>query len=203
MKKYITLEISDKSHIIAHEMIGGGYKALATCRSRNQAERITNLLNGRVDESLEMVREFNDAFGIYCPEKVGVKIEKEVANILAGVGTELYNVGVMVHELAIDRGGDLCLLRVQLIVEELAEVVQALKSGDTVQVLHELADLRYVVDGTALAFGLGEVLVPAIREVHRANMSKLGADGKPIFNEAGRVVKSDQFKKADVSGLLK
>lgn len=91
------------------------------------------------------------------------------------------------------------LLRIQLIGEEFAEVIEAMAQGQRQPLLHELADLRVVCDGTAIQYGLEHALVPAVLEVHRANMSKLGADGKPIRDAAGRVQKGPKFKKATVS----
>lgn len=93
-------------------------------------------------------------------------------------------------------------LRVQLMVEEEAEVVEAMASGDVTATAHELADLDYVVMGTILCLGLGSVHNRIVDEIHRANMSKLDSLGHPIVNEAGRVVKGPNFEEADVSGII-
>lgn len=85
------------------------------------------------------------------------------------------------------------MVRFQLIVEETGELAEALAEGDRVKVLHELSDLGYVVDGTYLTLGLAGLKRSARAEVHKANMSKLGADGKPIVHESGRVVKGPNY----------
>ena len=92
-------------------------------------------------------------------------------------------------------------LRLQLMIEELAEVTEALGMHDVVEVAHEMADLEYVVQGTVLAFGMDNTHEPCVAEIHRANMSKL-EDGKPILNEAGRVVKGPDFRKADCRDIV-
>jgi predicted HAD superfamily Cof-like phosphohydrolase len=84
------------------------------------------------------------------------------------------------------------MLRMQLIVEEVAELCDAMGGTDRAALLRELCDVRYVVDGLAIELGLHHVYEHAILEVHRANMTKL-VDGKPCMNEAGRVVKPEGF----------
>lgn len=91
-------------------------------------------------------------------------------------------------------------LRRRLIVEECNEVLEALDGDDIVEVASELADLVYVVAGTALAYGIP--LDEVFAEVHRANMSKLGEDGKPVYREDGKVLKGKGFKPADVAKVL-
>jgi len=93
-------------------------------------------------------------------------------------------------------------LRLQLMIEEMAEVAEALGMHDLTEVAHEMADLDYVVQGTVLAFGLDGTHEPCVAEIHRANMSKLGHNGEPILNEAGRVVKGPDFRKACVRDIL-
>lgn len=205
-RKYIVIELSNTSFCVAQEMIGGRgerYNSIATCRSRGQAERIVERLNKAGDLTLELVREFHQAFGIDCPKEAGVTGGVEIQGWLKDISEDINLIAKGAHAVARDHNQNTAALRVQLIVEEVAEVVEAMSGGDIVQVLHELADLRYVVDGTVLAFGLGGVYVQAVEEIHRANMSKLDKDGKPILNEAGRVVKSDLFRKADCSHLIK
>lgn len=90
------------------------------------------------------------------------------------------------------------MLRMHLIVEEAAEVAQAMAQDDVVATLHELTDLTYVVEGTYVALGLHGLKRAAFREVHRANMSKLGPDGQPVLNEAGRVLKSELYAPPDL-----
>lgn len=96
-------------------------------------------------------------------------------------------------------------LRAKLIEEEADEVVHEIISTDydPIKVAKELADLIYVTLGTVSSLGLNEVFEDVFDEVHRSNMSKLNKDGKPIFNEYGKVLKSDQYTSADLSFLNK
>ena len=91
-------------------------------------------------------------------------------------------------------------LRKKLIVEEYLEVVAAIEKEPDESVLKELADLVYVTYGYAATFGWD--LDEAIRRVHASNMSKLGADGKPIYRDDGKVLKSDNYKKPDLKDLV-
>lgn len=96
------------------------------------------------------------------------------------------------------------LLRVNLLSEELDELKDALDTGDMVEVLDALTDLQYVLDGAYLSFGLQHVKQGAFDEVHRSNMSKLGADGKPIRRpEDGKVLKGPDYFKPDMAQFIK
>ena len=95
------------------------------------------------------------------------------------------------------------LLRINLLAEELDELKEALDAGDTVEVLDALTDLQYVLDGAYLSFGLQHVKQAAFDEVHRSNMSKLGADGKPIRRpEDGKVLKGPDYFKPDMAQFI-
>ena len=91
-------------------------------------------------------------------------------------------------------------LRVGLLEEELCEFEDAVENGDLVALADALADLAYVLYGTALTFGVD--LDSAVAEVHRSNMSKLGPDGVPILREDGKVLKGPNFKAPDIAGVL-
>lgn len=82
-------------------------------------------------------------------------------------------------------------LRFEIIREELRELIEAIERRDMVAIADGLGDLRYVVDGTAHEFGIP--LDKVSDAIHRANMSKLGADGKPIYREDGKVLKGPNF----------
>jgi predicted HAD superfamily Cof-like phosphohydrolase len=77
-------------------------------------------------------------------------------------------------------------LRFDLIIEEVGELQDALEADDLVEVADALGDIAYVVYGAALTFGIP--LDEIIDEIHRSNMSKLGADGRPIYRESDRKV---------------
>ncbi len=93
-------------------------------------------------------------------------------------------------------------LRLELLSEELEELVTAAEKGSVADILKEITDLQYVLDGTYLEFGLAPYKDAAYAEVHRSNMSKLGADGKPIFREDGKVLKGPAYSPADMSKVL-
>ena len=97
--------------------------------------------------------------------------------------------------------GEVINLRVSLITEELREFVEAWYKDPVAYCYKELIDLMYVVFGAAADFGLHPDLVEQIfDEVHKSNMSK-GTNGQPVFNEAGKVLKGDDYKPADLSFL--
>ena len=91
-------------------------------------------------------------------------------------------------------------LRVDLIKEELDELTNAMKEKDLTEVADALTDILYVTYGAGHAFGLN--LDKCFDEVQNSNMSKLGDDGKPIYNEAGKVMKGPNYFKPDLSKFL-
>ena len=91
-------------------------------------------------------------------------------------------------------------LRYNLIKEELDEFKQALENKDLLEVADALTDILYVTYGAGHAFGID--LDSCFEEVQNSNMSKLGKDGKPIYNDAGKVMKGPNFYKPDLSKFL-
>lgn len=89
---------------------------------------------------------------------------------------------------------EVCLMRIQALIEETGELAHALGKGDLKGVLDGLTDLQYFLDGTYIACGMTDLKAPAMREVHRSNMTKLGPDGRPIIDESGRVVKGPNYE---------
>ena len=92
-------------------------------------------------------------------------------------------------------------LRISLINEELEEFKEAIKNNDLKEVVDALTDILYVTYGAGHAFGVN--LDKCFDEVQRSNMSKLGEDGKPIYNDAGKVMKGPKYFKPDLSKFLK
>lgn len=90
-------------------------------------------------------------------------------------------------------------LRLDLILEEVKELQDALEADDIVEVADALGDIAYVVFGAALTFGIP--LDEIIDEIHRSNMSKLGADGKPIYRESDRKVLKGESYFAPTPGI--
>ena len=91
-------------------------------------------------------------------------------------------------------------LRISLIEEELDELKQAMKEKNLKEVADALTDILYVTYGAGHAFGID--LDKCFDEVQNSNMSKLGSDGKPIYNESGKVMKGPDYFKPDLSKYL-
>ena len=92
-------------------------------------------------------------------------------------------------------------LRYNLIKEELAEFKEAIDKKDLLEVADALTDLLYVTYGAGHAFGIN--LDDCFNEVQNSNMSKLGIDGKPIYNDAGKVMKGPNYFKPNLSKFVK
>ena len=92
-------------------------------------------------------------------------------------------------------------LRYNLVKEELEELKQAIDNKDLLEVADALTDILYVTYGAGHAFGID--LDKCFEEVQNSNMSKLGDDGKPIYNDAGKVMKGPNFYKPDLSKFVK
>ena len=91
-------------------------------------------------------------------------------------------------------------LRIDLIKEELEELTEAMQGENLLEVADALTDILYVTYGAGHAFGID--LDKCFEEVQNSNMSKLGEDGKPIYNEAGKVMKGPNYFKPDLSKYL-
>ena len=91
-------------------------------------------------------------------------------------------------------------LRLSLIQEELDELSEAINNKDLLEVADALTDILYVTYGAGHAFGID--LDKCFEEVQNSNMSKLGNDGKPIYNAAGKVMKGPNYFKPDLSKFL-
>ena len=92
-------------------------------------------------------------------------------------------------------------LRINLIEEELKELKEAIKNGDLKETIDALTDILYVTYGAGHSFGVN--LDECFEEVQKSNMSKLGTDGKPIYNEQGKVMKGPNYFKPDLKKYLK
>ncbi len=92
-------------------------------------------------------------------------------------------------------------LRVSLIKEELDELIEAINKKDLIEVADALTDILYVTYGAGHAFGIN--LDDCFEEVQNSNMSKLDKDGKPIYNDKGKVMKGPNYFKPDLSKYIK
>ena len=121
----------------------------------------------------EQVREFHLAFNHNAPIKPTIPTPEQVA------------------------------FRIKLIREELAEVEEAIEKKDMINLLKELCDLQYVLDGLFVVCGMDQAKEEGFMLVHQSNMSKLGDDGKPVYREDGKVLKGPNYKPVDPIKLKK
>lgn len=126
-----------------------------------------------LQEIIGMVKEFHEAF----------KIGNEETPI-AEIGKKDY------------------LLRYKLMREENEEYLEAAENGDLVEIADACGDMLYILCGTLLKHGLQHKIEEVFREIQSSNMSKLDADGNPIYREDGKVLKSDQYFKPNISTVL-
>ncbi len=91
-------------------------------------------------------------------------------------------------------------LRYDLIKEELKELEQAMKTKNLREIADALTDILYVTYGAGYAYGID--LNKCFKEVQRANMSKLGKDGKPIYNEKGKVMKGPNYSEPNLKQFV-
>lgn len=94
------------------------------------------------------------------------------------------------------------LLRYKLMREENEEYLEAANNDDLVEVADALGDMLYILCGTIIEHGMQEKIEEVFNEIQRSNMSKLGADGKPIYREDGKVLKGPNYFKPDIENIL-
>ena len=91
-------------------------------------------------------------------------------------------------------------LRYELIKEELNELEQAMKTKNLKEIADALTDILYVTYGAGYAYGIN--LDKCYQEVQRANMSKLGKDGKPVYNDKGKVMKGPNYSEPNLKQFV-
>lgn len=124
-------------------------------------------------ETIDKVRDFHIAFNIRNAEKpVGSLEEKEFT------------------------------LRYNLMKEENEEYLEACKNGDIIEIADALGDQLYILCGTLLRHGLHDVIEDVFCEIQNSNMSKLDENGKAIYREDGKVLKSNKYFKPDIKSIL-
>ena len=97
---------------------------------------------------------------------------------------------------------DEVLLRYRLMAEENDEYLDAAKEGDMVEIADALGDQLYILCGTILRHGMHDVIEEVFKEIQSSNMSKLGADGNPIYREDGKVLKGPNYFKPNIKGAM-
>lgn len=127
-----------------------------------------------MEKQIKQVREFYEAFNMPLPETMRY-LHKERA-----------------------------LLRHKLIQEEVGELLEAsmTSQGTLVDVADAITDCFYILIGTALEYGIADKLPALFDEVHSSNMSKLDENGKPMYREDGKVMKSNLYKKPNLKDII-
>ena len=93
-------------------------------------------------------------------------------------------------------------LRHRLMAEENDEYLEAAKNNNLIQVADALGDKLYILCGTIISHGLQHKIVEVFEEIHHSNMSKLDANGKPIYREDGKVMKSELYFLPNIEKIL-
>lgn len=138
-------------------------------------ENVTLLKNDiNMRKQLDAVKLFHQTYGLGINEKPVAYISKEQS-----------------------------LLRFSLMQEENEEYLEATESGNLEEVADALGDMLYILCGTILDHGLQYKIEAVFDEIQRSNMSKLGADGKPIYREDGKVMKGPNYFKPNIEKILK
>ena len=126
-----------------------------------------------MEEVINKVKEFHEVFGLdYQNEPVAEIGDKTIA------------------------------LRHCLMQEENDEYLEAAMNGDLTLIADALGDKLYILCGTILAHGLQHKIIDVFNEIHRSNMSKLDNNGRPIYREDGKILKSDNYFKPDIRSVL-
>jgi Uncharacterized protein conserved in bacteria len=97
---------------------------------------------------------------------------------------------------------DLVALRHRLMAEENEEYLDAARAGNQVEVADALGDQLYILCGTIITHGMQGLIEEVFREIHRSNLSKLGADGQPLYREDGKVMKGPNYFRPDIATVL-
>lgn len=113
-----------------------------------------------------------------------------------------FGLGIKQKPMA-DLGSAKNLLRYKLMREENEEYFEAANNGDLIEVADALGDMLYILCGTILEHGMQHKIEEVFEEIQRSNMSKLGADGKPIYRKDGKVLKGPNYFKPDIAAILK
>ena len=126
-----------------------------------------------IEDEINAVEEFHNAFGI------------ESAN-----------------SPTLDVSEQKIILRYNLMKEENEEYLEAAQNNDPVEVADALGDMLYILCGTILSHGMQHKITEVFEEIQRSNMSKLGADGKPIYREDGKILKGPNYFKPNIASIL-
>ena len=126
-----------------------------------------------MQDSINKVKEFHDVFGLKYNENPTAELDEKIIR-----------------------------LRHQLMEEENNEYLEACEKKDLTLIADALGDKMYILLGTIIAHGLQYKIVEVFNEIHRSNMSKLDDNGKPIYREDGKVLKSSNYFLPDIAAIL-
>jgi len=119
---------------------------------------------------MNAVKDFHDTFGLSYNDSPTVSLEKKIIE-----------------------------LRYNLMKEENEEYIEAARKNDIIEVADALGDMLYILCGTIIEHGMSDIIEDIFDEIQKSNMSKLGADGKPIYREDGKVMKGPNYFKPNFS----
>ena len=125
-------------------------------------------------ETIDMVKEFHEAFKINVNQEPTLDLSNQIKE-----------------------------LRFNLMKEENEEYLEAVQNNDLIEVADALGDMLYILCGTILAHGMQHKITEVFEEIQRSNMSKLGADGNPIYRGDGKVMKGPNYFKPNIKAILK
>ena len=127
-----------------------------------------------IKKPIKAVTDFHNALGLGIEDKPNSKLPKEISK-----------------------------LRFDLMKEENEEYLEAAEDNDLVEIGDALGDMLYILCGTIISHGFQDKIEAIFDEIQRSNMSKLGADGKPIYREDGKVLKGPNYFKPNIENILK
>ncbi len=126
-----------------------------------------------ITNAIEQVKEFADTFNIEYSDNMNANIDESIID-----------------------------LRFRLMQEENLEYLEAAKNKDIVEIADALGDILYILCGTILTHGLQHKIVEVFNEIQRSNMSKLDANGKPVFREDGKILKGPNYFQPKIKEIL-
>ncbi len=126
-----------------------------------------------ITNPIEQVKEFADTFNIEYSDNMNANIDESIID-----------------------------LRFRLMQEENLEYLEAAKNKDIVEIADALGDILYILCGTILTHGLQHKIVEVFDEIQRSNMSKLDANGKPVFREDGKILKGPNYFQPKIKEIL-
>lgn len=126
-----------------------------------------------LNETIEKVKQFHEVFGLEYHEKPQAQVSQKIIE-----------------------------LRHRLMQEENDEYLEAAVNGDLTLIADALGDKLYILCGTIIAHGLQHKIAEVFNEIHRSNMSKLDDNGKPIYREDGKIMKSTNYFLPDIKAIL-